>query len=247
MKFLFMDETYMARRARGSATSLTGLLVPAASHARVRDRFQALLKPVGATDGQTLNRPIDVHAADLFKDLGVGDEVRLAFLNGVAQLCLDHEFKIYRIGYYNDAGLPAGLDSEKALLGLCFVSMLWTLGDELRAGMIWPIMERDGSAEQDNRFAGQVRSIDYYTAHLGSGAMSVDNQNLGELFYSTKHSAYGALVDCVAYLRHVTHLETSGVPLSPFKRELASISSRFTPIIARDETVRLQNADALAT
>ena len=239
MKFLFMDETYMPKRSPVSATTLTGLLVHADAHADIRTQYQDLLKGVRPDPPNTIQRPIDVHAADLFKSLGVADAVKFDFLNGVVDICLGHDLRIYRVGYYNTPEMLNISRSERGILGLCFLGILWALAPELEDNVIWPVMERDGSEEQDRMFAGQVRSIDHMSART-EGLLSIDNKNLGELLYTTKHSAYGALVDCVAYLRHVVHLADRRAKLTPFKEELAAIGRRLSPVLVRDETIEMQ-------
>ena len=240
MKFLFMDETYMALAEPGSATVLTGLLVPAATHAEFRKSYHKLLSQVVPSEPNTVPPVLAVHAASLFPELGDNDAPRFAFLEGIADLCLRMDFRIYRVGYLNTEPLRGLLKTDRDVLGLCFVGFLWALGPELEDGPVWPVMESDHSSEQDSRFAGQVRGIEHYTHHLPPSAISVDNTNLGELLYTTKHSSLGSMVDCVAYLRQARYLRAQGRRLTPFKQRLAKIGDRLDPLVVRDEVIDMK-------
>lgn len=181
-----------------------------------------------------------VHAASLFPELGSNDAPRFAFLEGVVDLCLRLDFRIYRVGYLNTKPLREQLKTDRDVLGLCFLGFLWALGPELEDGPVWPVMESDHSPEQDFRFAGQVRGIEHYTHRLPPGAMSVDNANLGELLYTTKHSSLASMVDCVAYLRQARYLRAEGRQLTPFKRRLADLGDRLEPLVVRDEVIDMK-------
>lgn len=240
MKFLFMDETYMARKELGSATVLTGLLVPTVMHAEFRERYHELLRQVFLNEINTVPPVLAVHAAALLSELGNNDAPRFAFLEGVVDLCLRLDFRIYRVGYFNTEALREVFKTDRDVLGLCFAGFLWALRSELEYGPVWPVMESDHSPEQDFRFAGQVRGIEHYTHHLPPGAMSVDNINLGELLYTTKHSSLGSMVDCVAYLRQACFLQAQGCQLTPFKQRLAAIGARLEPLVVRDEVIDMK-------
>jgi hypothetical protein len=161
LKFLFMDETYMALTEPGSATVLTGLLVPAAAHAEFRKGYHDLLSRVVPTEPNIIPPVLTVHAPSLFPELDDDDAPRVAFLEGIVDLCLRLDFRIYRVGYYNTERLRTVLKTDRDVVGLCFLGFLWALGPELQEGPVWPVMECDHSPEQDYRFAGQVRGIEH--------------------------------------------------------------------------------------
>ena len=240
MKFLFMDETYMARTELGSATVLTGLLVPAATHAEFRKGYHELLSQVIPSASDVIAPVLAVHAASLFPELGDNDVPRFAFMDGIVDLCLRLNFRIYRVGYLNTDSLRERFTTDRDVLGLCFLGFLWSLDPELKEGPVWPVMESDHSPEQDLRFAGQVRGIEHHAHRLPTGALSVDNSNLGELLYTTKHSSLGSMVDCVAYLRQARYLRSQGRQLTMFKQRLADIGDRLEPVVVQDQVIDMK-------
>jgi hypothetical protein len=82
--------------------------------------------------------------------------------------------------------------------------------------------------------------LDYMTVRLGKESVSVDNRNLGEVLYTTKRSAHGSVVDCVAYLLHLAFLRSIGHTQTAFKQRLADIASGLSSAIACDEVIELK-------
>ena len=80
-------------------------------------------------------------------------------------------------------------------------------------------METDNLREQDRLFAGAIQNIDYLSIVIGNAIMSIKNENLGELHYSTKRSAYGTIADCVSYLLDAKFLRSLGPTTSTVQRK----------------------------
>lgn len=243
IKFLFMDEKYADQNAPKNAqtTSLTGILIPADVHGTFRKRFYGLVTDaIDDSDYEIAKWPHEVtHASKLLPDST--DDKRFIFLEGLVSLINEQEFRIYRVGYFKTPDFMTGHGGqERQIVGLCFFGLLCALQKELALSQIWPIMETDRTAEQDQSFAGLVQTLDYMTERFKTESVSVDNANLGEVLYMTKRSGYGALVDNVAYLLHVKWLQSVGHELTPYKKRLADIASDLIPAIAFDEIAALK-------
>jgi hypothetical protein len=239
--FLFMDEKYAEQSApaHARATSLTGILIPTSKHREFRAGFYKLVnKAIGDPDGLISPMPV-IHAMALLP--GTDDDTKFNSLEGLVSLINNLEFRTYRVGYRPTSALLAlpGM-TKQGIVGLCFMGMLGCLKEALTTSVIWPVMEIDQTAAQDRAFAGMLQNADYLTARLGASAMSLDNENLGEVLYTTKRSAYGSTVDCVAYLLDAKFLRTIGQPLTPFKARLADIASGLDPTIAFDEVIEIR-------
>jgi hypothetical protein len=129
---------------------------------------------------------------------------------------------------------------EGSILGLCFQGLLDVLKTEMRTSQIWPVMEIDRSPKQDRAFAGTIRWLDHMTVRL-PGIVSIDNQNIGEVLYSTKQSAHGTVADFVAYLRHAAYLGRENlVPLTPFKQRLVEIAQPLDKVVGFEEIITMQ-------
>jgi hypothetical protein len=235
-----MDEKFADQGAPPPArvTSLTGVLIPTEVHRVFRARFYRLvLDALGEKEGVIQPLPA-IHASNLLP--GAADETRFAFLNGLVNLVTELKFQIYRIGYRTTPEILAMTGGESRVIGLCFSSMLFCLEKELASSAVWPVMEIDRTSAQDRAFAGLMQNIDYITACLGPQIMSISNENLGEVLYTTKRSAYGSVVDCVAYLLHLGFLSSIGHFQTPFKTRIAEIASGVRSIIAFDEVIELR-------
>lgn len=238
MHFLYMDEKYADTKLPRAAriTALTGLVVPADGHRRFRERFYSLLNRVVASpDGTIPTMPI-IHAADLLPEQD--DAAKHQFFEGIVSIVLDLEFSIYRVGYRTTKELLSMFSgSESEIVRLSFLGILSCLKERLKSDTIWPVMESDNTPAQDRGFAGMLQNFDYLRTHLPDTAFSLDNSNLGEVLYSTKRSAYGAVVDCVAYILHAQSIQNLGAELTGFKSRLADLATMLEPKIAFNEDV----------
>lgn len=240
MKFLFMDETYSDPGSPAPATVLTELLISADAYPEIRRRFYELVIASMPTKQNVIEPMPMVHASNLFRHLGDDDEGRFTFFEGLCDIILETDLRIYRVGYLRRS--VADQMTEPQTIGLCFLGFLWSLGDALAEGPVWPVMESDRTTEQDRQFAVQIRDIGYHTMRLGPANMSIDNSNLGELLYVTKASSLGALVECVAYLRQAVYLRATGATLTPFKSRLADIGARLDAAITIDEVIEMNGS-----
>lgn len=237
-KFLYMDERFSSTADPRRYVALTGVLIPAGLHREFRRRFYELLKPaIGLGDGVIPDIP-KIHAAELFPNQR--DDVKLMWFNGIVKMCQDFSLKVFRIGYYDSAQLRATVKNDQGMLGLCFSSLLQCLGSELDQNEIWPVMEASNPHQQDVHFAGLVQRVDYYTALLPNRAISINNENLGELHYVTKRSIYGATADCVSYLLDAHFLVSSGTDVSAFKRSLGGAAEGLVSMAATNEIIEMK-------
>lgn len=209
--FLFMDENYAEPGARPQSTSvsLTGLLVPTAKNREFRSGYYTLVHQALQDPAGTVSPMPTIHAMELFPDKD--DATKLRFLEGIVELAVDVWFRVYRIGYHPTPELTrlTGM-TKQGIVGLCFASMLFCLKDALTSAVIWPVMEIDQTPDQDRSFAGSMQFTDFMNSRFGGDGLSIDYENLGEVVYSTKRSAYGSAVDCVAYLLHAKFLREIG-------------------------------------
>ena len=235
-----MDEKYADQGAppQARAISLTGVLVPATVHPEFRRQYYKLLAvALGATKTQIPAIP-KVHAASLLPD--ATDDVRYVFLEGIVSAVCRLGFRTYRVGYLKTPEIMNLFKSEKNVVGICFSSMLRCIVPELTTSIIWPVMESDGSEVQDLSFAGSVQFMDYITPLVGQVNVTISNENLGEVLYTRKRSAHGAVVDCVGYLLHLKWLRSIGQTQTPYKERLADIAEGLMPAVAYDEIIRMR-------
>jgi len=239
-----MDEKYADPKlpAAMQITSLTGLLVTADNHAIFRAQFYGLLTKIMGDLENTISPLPVVHAADMFREFGSDDSKRYAFTEGLVDIIAATGAQIFRVGYVWSAKMRNTFKTEQAVLGICFGGLLRMLSEELAAHQIWPVMETDRTAMQDQTFAGSIRNVDYYTVRLDWVTMTLDNKNLGEVLFSTKNSAYGAAVDFAAYLLHLRHLRSHGLAMTPFKERLADIAAPLDASVRRNEVIEMQIA-----
>ncbi len=204
--FLYMDEKYPDTNAPPlmQVTSLTGLLISSDKFPRFRDE---LLKIVPGFEEGAKNFNVQIHASNLFPHRS--DEDHFQFYSGPVSLVNDFGFSVYRRGVNFIPDHPLLRKKQKYLLGLCFRSMLISADEYAYYAQIWPVMETDGSKDQDRNFVGYVRWMDEAIAYLqtcGDGVEQligddymVDNSRVGELRYVTKKSIAGVAVDCLSY------------------------------------------------
>ncbi|TAZ83587.1 hypothetical protein ELH72_10220 [Rhizobium ruizarguesonis] len=247
-KFLYMDEQYIdpdthrngERSGRKKFVSLTGLLIPTDVHKTFRSRYyKAVGKALDVLNGFP-ELPV-IHASKLFPDHS--DDVKYQFLEEVVQICADLDFRVIRVGYYATPQLISvfNFNNPQKILNLCFSSMLHCIEDELTQNEIWPVMETDNSSHQDRIFAGLIQATDYISAVIGTGPLSINNENLGELHYSTKRSAYGTVTDCISYLLDAgSSVASLGAIASPFKQKLAEIAANLVPLTAFNEIIEMK-------
>lgn len=246
-KFLYMDEQYIDPNThrngetsrRKKCVSLTGVLIPTDIHRTFRSRYyEAVGKALG--DSNDFPELPVIHASKLFPDHS--DDVKYQFLEEVVQICADLNFRVFRVGYYVTPQLVSVLKCNKPqkILNICFSSLLFCLEEELAKNEIWPVMETDNSSHQDRVFAGLIQTTDYISAVIGTGSLSINNENLGELHYSTKRSAYGTVTDCISYLLDArSSVESLGAIASPFKQKLAEIAAKLEPLTAFNEIIEM--------
>jgi hypothetical protein len=241
-KFFFMDEKYAepGGPVRSRVTSLSGVLVPASIHQVFRQRFYQIAVETMADPDGTINALPEIHAAKIFPEFGDDDGRRFDFVRKLVDLVVSLDIKIFRVGYVRSPQMVEMFGDETSILGLCFQSLLGVLKTEMQTSQIWPVMEIDRSPKQDRAFAGTIRWLDHMTVRL-PGIVSIDNQNIGEVLYSTKQSAHGTVADFVAYLRHAAFLDRENlIPLTPFKRRLVEISKPLDNVIGFEEIITMQ-------
>ena len=245
-KFIYMDEHYSDPNTyrsnvihrRQAATSLTGVTVPVSIHRNFRKQYyQAVAEAISRADNVIQSLPI-IHASNLFPDRD--DFVKLDFLRKIVFMTIEFGLKVYRVGYYETPELVQTTGGRTGILGLCFSSLLYCLSEELAENELWPVMETDRSASQDEAFAGHIQRIDYFTALIGKANVLIDNANLGELHYSSKKSVYGAVTDCISYLLDARSLKSAGAAITPFKKQIAAIADGLTPSIVFDEIITMK-------
>lgn len=237
-----MDERYPDRHLPQhlQATTLTGMIIAAERHRQLREGFYELVSEALAAEGNQIPGLPVVHACNLFPDKD--DKTKFKFLDGLVQLVISLGPKVIRLGYTSTSISRAfGKCDVDPTIGLLFTSMLWCIEADLQEAIIWPVMEIDHTSAQDAAFAGHIQTLDYLTSRLDSRSMSIANRNLGEVLYTTKRSASGAVVDCIAYLLHARTIRNAGVQLSSFKSTLATIGDGLMGCIARDEIIELQH------
>ena len=231
--FLFIDEkgpdTTAPRKER--VVSLTGVLVPVNRHKEFRSRYYSLLREAMAEPEHVMGRPERVHAADLLPDC-TDDEVRFMFLEGLVDLVNDLNFRIIRAGYLATRKLLTSFGGEKGVVDLCFGNILYMLRNAIADVQVWPVIETDRSHRQDMNTAGMMQRADYWASDpsITRDGMWLKDSNFGEVFYMTKSSGYGSMVDCVGYLLHAKWRQSKGYELTPYKKRLAEIASKLSTI-----------------
>lgn len=241
IRHLFMDERFAHPKEPISlqATSLSCALIDPAKHHTFRKSFYELLAEVLDPPENTVAQLPAIHAMDLFPE--GDDDQRIAFLQGLVDLAVKQGIPIYRIGYRENRHFGRAKPDEREVLRLCFSSLQFCLQIDEPNTVIWPVMELDRAyGRQDVHFPGSIQYLDWMTQLIGRESLSIDNRYLGEVLFHSKQSAYGAFIDCLAYLLHIRFRRTVGEALSPFKAKLAAMADLLDPVIKRDEIIDIQ-------
>lgn len=235
--FLFLDECY---DSTSTIASLTGVLVPVTGYPELRTGLYDLLDWTIRPEPNVVGRPPELHGSDLLRD--EDDERKLEVLKGVADLVVEQNHPIYRVGYYITREIEQTFPQDPKLVGMCWLSLLFMLEPVLAQSMVIPVM--DGFHPRTvNSLSGPSSSINMFRAAGLEKIISVPHSAniLGEVFFAdSEHSVGTQLVDVISYLRHVTDLKNDGKPLSEFKSRLLEISNKLEPAIAREEIIALR-------
>ena len=213
--FLFIDEKYGDANVPigHQAVSITCMLVPAKRHKEFRAKYYDLVRDaIASPDERVINwmEQKHFHGASLLREFT--DEVRYAFLEGLVELVNELNFRIIRQGYNTTRKLYSNFGNEKGVFGLCFASILHILRTVIEDKQVWPVIEIDRSPSQDKHTAGMMQQADYVASYpfITQELMWLKDSNFGEVFYMTKSSGYGSVVDCVGYLLHAKWRQSKG-------------------------------------
>ena len=239
--FLFLDEKYADLTAprEQRVTSLTGLLVPAKRHREFRKRYYSLIRDIMDEPKYRIGIPEKIHASNLLPNYSDCDKFK--FLQGVVEIVNDLDFRVIRYGYYNTRRLLDSFGGEKGIISLCFSNFLWALKNTSENYQIWPIIETDRSFYQEANTAGSMQRVDYMSVlpSLSKEDMWLKDSSFCEVFFMTKSSGYGSIVDCMSYLLHVGWMEKKGYEITKFKKTIANIALQIDTI-DHDEVVQMK-------
>ncbi|HEU0078453.1 MAG TPA: hypothetical protein VFQ76_12425 [Longimicrobiaceae bacterium] len=248
LNFLFLDECQsdLVDRAGTHISSLTGLLVPAASYAELRTRFYGVLGwAVQPGPGVIDLSPPELHGRDLLR--GEDDERKLAVLSEMVDLVVDGGIRIYRVGYYITRQVKSVFAADPKLLGLCWNGVLVVLQPVLARQAVVPVMDM-GDRDLVRALSGQVRTMDVIRATGYGQTLSISHTEnlLGEVFYAdSEHSVFTQTADLVSYLRHTNDMNREGRRLSPFRCRLLELAQALEPAVVHDQVVRLRFPDQI--
>lgn len=233
-----MDECYDTKHSR--IVSITGIVVPSIKYASIRDEFYDALDWAIKPRESYLNlSPPELHGSKLFPEISGDDEKRFNAFNGVVNLVVKHRLQIFRAGYYLTNDLKKIFKGHQPLmLSLCWFAITTICQPLFETEMLIPVM--DGFDPNTVRtLSAPVKTMDVMRVSGYENSLSIRNsENVGEVLYADSgYSVLTQVVDMISYLRHVTDWSREGIPLTPFKERLATISACLEPCIVREEIV----------
>ena len=242
MQFLFMDETTSEPvKGLGRIVAITGVVLPVARYAQARSRFYESFRDRRTEGGLTVDlAPIELHGRKLLPD--ATDDEKIAALNKVADLVLEHEFGIYRFGYVDNQSLQAFFKSKDIAYALSWADMVAGVQPELRAGPLVPVADSGNPqlAEHMSRF---IRNTDVLREAGFGKSLSIEaTENIiGEVFFGdSKYSVFVQVSDIVSYLLLQRDMRQVGWPITQFKARVLAVADRLVPAIRAQRVANAQ-------
>ena len=236
---LFMDECYSepVDNVGTTISSITGLLLPIEEYDDLLKRFYALLRWKTNPEPNVYQFAPELHGREFLPE--EDDERKFKVLEGVVDLINDSGVRIYRVGFYvTKAGRKRMAHfGDPKMIGLCWFELLYALQSVFQDDLLIPVM--DGlDAEIVRKFSQPVKSLDEFRTLGLEGSLSIKNSRnlIGEVFFAdSKYSVFTQLADLASYLRNVSDRSREGKVLTPFKKQLLSLSDKLAPSIELDE------------
>ena len=223
---LFMDECLSGTL---DIAALTGVLVPIAQYADVRDAMCRIALDCMPRESGVVPRVIELHGSALLKDSDGRppeemDAIRLGVFAEVVNLLNTHRLPVCRVAYTNRKEVAAALIGDPNLYGVNFFGLQQWLAPHLAGGIVIPVMDGIPDSSSSSRpprinsqliraFAQNTR----YLHHMRAAGIADSNisvaypGNLAEpVFGDSSHSVLLQLVDIISYLLHQIEKDALG-------------------------------------
>jgi hypothetical protein len=241
MQFLFLDETTSEPVKRlGRIVALTGVVLPVSGYTLARSHFYDSFRERRTEGGLTVDlAPTELHGRKLLPD--ATDDEKIAALDKVADLVLEHGFGIYRFGYVESKHLRRFFNSDDVAYALSWADMVSGVQPELQAGALIPVADT-GNPHLAEHMSRYIKNLDVLRAAGFGRSLSIDaTENIiGEVFFGhSEYSVFVQVADIVSYLLLQRDMRRVGWPISQFKGRVLAVADRLVPAIRAE---RVANA-----
>ena len=243
---LFLDESYCQLT---KIASVTGLRVSLEKVDATRFQFmKTILQRLGMAEEGVIHTHLPpLHGSDLLRNHpDVNDALRLKIFQDVADIVINQELPIYRVGYYISRVFRQtfhGTSGELAGYQLAWHGIANTLQAYLQRGFIIPVMDQSSSDLQLRLFSNLPSSCAMIRAQGGRDMLSISGTEriLGEmLFADHRYSFLTQIVDLCGYLRHMCDRRRANAIESSFQESLVEIGANLEPMIAAEHILVME-------
>lgn len=239
-----MDETYN-HETNPPISSLTGILIPLEKYPMLRSKFYEILQFEGASKETVLNiNPPELHFVDFLRNYS--DEVKFDVLWSLVNLVAESQIEIFRLGYYITKKIEKTFESDKRLIGVCWLGILFMLESKLESELIVPVMDagfEKNMKQMTKQFSWPMKFVNVMREAVREEDISIKNSNnILDVFYAdSEFSIFTQLADVVSGLRRITETSNHDEQLitSPFKKHLLPISQHLLNTPMREKIVAL--------
>lgn len=237
MKFIYLDECKDIEHT--NIISLTGVLICSNAYQLLRKGFYEILGNYIQPESGTINlNPPEIHGSDLLPLISDDDE-KLRVLREIAELIINVQVRVYRVGYYAKESLISTFGGIDEVLSLCLFGIKVQCQSEYANNMLMPVMD-SVNLPVYNAFSRSIKSLDIMrSASISNSSLSLQNTgNLCEMhFADSKHSALIQIADIVSYLLHAHDYERCGLHQTSFKKKIITISKLIAPSVMKNEVI----------
>lgn len=239
-----MDESYN-HETSPPISSLTGVVIPLDEYSALRSKFYEVLRFEMEPQKDALNlNPPEFHFVDFLRHQS--DEIKFDKLQSLADLVVENQLEIYRVGYYITKNVKKKFESDEQLIGLCWLGILFMLQPKLESEMIVPVMDagfEKNMKQMIKQFSGPMKTVDVLRETGREENISIKHSiNILDVFYAdSEYSIFTQLTDIVSGLRRISETFNHDKQLitSAFKRQLLPISEHLLNAPIREEIVAL--------
>lgn len=230
---LFIDETTSEPVQSGRRlVALTGVAISVEKYGIVRTQFYNKFRQQRTEGGLTVNlSPLELHGRKLLP--GATDDERIAALNEVANLVLEHDLGIYRFGYLTSDSLVKFFGDKDIAYLLSWADLVGSLQSELKNGPLIPIAD-SGNPRLADHMSRFIKNIDVMReGGLGHSLSVQGTENIiGEVFFGeSKYSVFVQMADICSYLLLKRDMQKLGWQVSEFNQRVLEVAERLLPVL----------------
>lgn len=249
-----MDETFN-HETNPPISSLTGILIPLGKYPVLRSEFFKILRFEGIAKENNFNiNPPELHFVDFLRNYG--DEIKFDVLWSLANLIVDNQIEIYRIGYYITKEIENTFKNDKRLIGVCWLGILFMLETKLEAELVVPVMDagfEKNMKQMTTQLSWPMKFVNVMREGGREDSLSVKNsKNILDVFYAdSEFSIFTQLADIVSGLRRIAETSTHSENLitSEFKKQLLPIAKHLdnAPLYEKITELKFQSGNVVAS